>query len=343
MKIALDAFGGDNAPKAAVAGAALAVREYGVNIVLTGDETVIKKCAADNGISLDGIEIRHTPEVFSMHDKPTDILKAKRNTSMGLAFDLVANGECDAFLSAGSTGAVVVGGTLIVKRIKGVKRPALGTVVPARDRKFILMDIGANADCRPETVAQFGVMASAYMEKVMGIENPSVGLLNIGTEETKGGELQLASYALLKKMPINFIGNVESRDLPVGVCDAVVTDGFTGNIALKLYEGVAGTLLGMIKKIIYSKLRFKIAGALLKPGLRPLKSKTDYSAVGGAPLLGVKKPVIKAHGSSDAVAIKNAVHQAIVYYNNGVADLIAEGLQKFADNSDKEVKTNETA
>ncbi len=329
MRIALDAFGGDNAPLSVIKGAQMAVEEFGADIVLTGDKDVIAKCAADNGISLDGIEIRHTDEVFSMHDKPTDIVKAKRKTSMGLAFDLVASGECDAVVSAGSTGAVVVGGTLILKRIKGVKRPALGSIIPAKDKSFLLMDVGANADCRPEMLAQFAIMSSVYMNRVQGVENPEVGLLNIGTEDTKGGELQLAAYKMMSELPINFVGNIESRDLPVGVCDAVVTDGFTGNIALKLYEGVASNLLSMIKDIMYSKLKFKLAGAVLKPGLRVIKRKTDSSEVGGAPVLGVSKPVIKAHGSSNAYAIKNAVKQAIEFSNCGAIDAIAKGIEDF--------------
>ncbi len=336
MKVVIDAFGGDNAPLSVIKGAELAVKEYGVNIVLTGDEEIIKKCAKDNKISLDNIEIRHTSEIFSMHDKPTDIVKSKSGTSLGLALKLVADGECDAFVSAGSTGAILAGATFIVKRIKGVKRPAIGTVIPARDRKFLLMDMGANADCRPEMIAQFGVMASAYMENVMGVKNPEIGLLNIGTEDTKGGTLQLEAYSLLKNMPINFIGNVESRDLPVGVCDAVVTDGFTGNIAVKLYEGVAATMFSMIKDVMYSKLSYKLAGAVIKPGLAQIKSKADYSEVGGAPLLGIRKPVIKAHGSSNEIAIKNAVRQAVLFAENDVIGNIAKSLSNTAENDSPE-------
>ncbi len=199
-----------------------------MNIILTGDKDIIEKCAADNKIDLAGIEIRHTDSVFfDMHDKPTDILKSKRGTSLGLAMDLVANGEADAFVSAGSTGAIMAGATFIVKRIKGIERPAIGTVIPTMtDRKLLLMDAGANAECRPEMLRQFGIMASLYLENVEGIKDPEIGLLNIGTEDTKGGPLQIEAYKLLKESPVNFVGNIEARELPAGVCDAVISDGF---------------------------------------------------------------------------------------------------------------------
>ena len=328
MKIVVDAFGGDNAPLEIIKGAVQAKNEYGVDIILVGDCDTIKKCAADNAVDISGVELVDAEGVFDMHDTPTDILKSKRKTSMGVALDLVADGSADAFVSAGSTGAIVAGATFIVKRIKGIKRPALGTVLPGRTRRFMLMDVGANAECRPEMLRQFGIMASLYLKNVEGIENPEIGLLNIGTEETKGGALQLESYAMLKESPINFIGNVEARDLPAGVCDAAIADGFTGNVALKLYEGVAMNLMGMIKGAFLSNIKTKMAYLLAKSKLRELKKFMDYSDVGGAPLLGVKKPVIKAHGSSDAKAIKNAIRQAIACVKNDVVGKIAEDLAK---------------
>ena len=331
MKIAVDAFGGDNAPLSVVRGASDAAREYGVNIILTGDKDIIEKCAADNKIDLAGIEIRHTDSVFDMHDKPTDILKSKRGTSLGLAMDLVANGEADAFVSAGSTGAIMAGATFIVKRIKGIERPAIGTVIPTMtDRKLLLMDAGANAECRPEMLRQFGIMASLYLENVEGIKNPEIGLLNIGTEDTKGGPLQIEAYKLLKESPVNFVGNIEARELPAGVCDAVISDGFTGNVALKLYEGVASNMMKLIKRTLMSTFRSKIAALLAKKSLYSLKDKMNYDDIGGAPLLGVKKPVIKAHGSSNAYAIKNAIRQAKRCAENDVAGKISADLQKIA-------------
>lgn len=331
MKIAVDAFGGDNAPLSVIRGAHDAAREYGVNIILTGDKDIIEKCAADNKIDLAGIEIRHTDSVFDMHDKPTDILKSKRGTSLGLAMDLVANGEADAFVSAGSTGAIMAGATFIVKRINGIERPAIGTVIPTMtDRKLLLMDAGANAECRPEMLRQFGIMASLYLENVEGIKDPEIGLLNIGTEDTKGGPLQIEAYKLLKESPVNFVGNIEARELPAGVCDAVISDGFTGNVVLKLYEGVASNMMKLIKRTLMSTFRSKIAALLAKKSLYSLKDKMNYDDIGGAPLLGVKKPVIKAHGSSNANAIKNAIKQAKRCAENDVAGKISADLQKIA-------------
>ena len=331
MKIAVDAFGGDNAPLSVIRGAHDAAREYGVNIILTGDKDIIEKCAADNKIDLAGIEIRHTDSVFDMHDKPTDILKSKRGTSLGLAMDLVANGEADAFVSAGSSGAIMAGATFIVKRIKGIERPAIGTVIPTMtDRKLLLMDAGANAECRPEMLRQFGIMASLYLENVEGIKDPEIGLLNIGTEDTKGGPLQIEAYKLLKESPVNFVGNIEARELPAGVCDAVISDGFTGNVVLKLYEGVASNMMKLIKRTLMSTFRSKIAALLAKKSLYSLKDKMNYDDIGGAPLLGVKKPVIKAHGSSNANAIKNAIRQAKRCAENDVAGKISADLQKIA-------------
>ena len=331
MKIAVDAFGGDNAPLSVIRGAHDAAREYGVNIILTGDKDIIEKCAADNKIDLAGIEIRHTNSVFDMHDKPTDILRSKRGTSLGLAMDLVANGEADAFVSAGSTGAIMAGATFIVKRIKGIERPAIGTVIPTMtDRKLLLMDAGANAECRPEMLRQFGIMASLYLENVEGIKDPEIGLLNIGTEDTKGGPLQIEAYKLLKESPVNFVGNIEARELPAGVCDAVISDGFTGNVALKLYEGVASNMMKLIKRTLMSTFRSKIAALLAKKSLYSLKDKMNYDDIGGAPLLGVKKPVIKAHGSSNADAIKNAIRQAKRCAEDDFAGKISADLQKIA-------------
>lgn len=329
MRIVVDAFGGDNAPLEIVKGASQASIQFQTEITLTGNKETIEKIINDNNLKFFGeLVIVDTDDVISMHDDPTTILKSHSNSSMALAFKELCESRADAFVSAGSTGAIVVGGTLIVKRIKGIKRPALGGLIPSPDGHYMLMDMGANAECRPEMLAQFGIMASVYLEKVEGIENPKIGLLNIGVEDTKGDELRVEAYKLLKEAPINFIGNVESREMPKGVCDAVIADGYTGNIALKLIEGTSITLFKMIKGALYKNLINKIAALILKKDLYALKSMMDSSEVGGAPLLGVSKPVIKAHGSSDAKAIKNAIRQAIIFTEKNVISTISENLVK---------------
>ncbi|MEE0946265.1 MAG: phosphate acyltransferase PlsX [Acutalibacteraceae bacterium] len=326
MRVIIDAFGGDYAPAAPIEGAALAQKELGVGIVLTGNEEIIRNYIKEHDVHFSDLEIIHTDDVISMHDEPTTLLKSHNQSSMAVAFKKLSEGVADAFVSAGSTGAVVVGGTLIVKRIKGIKRPALASMIPSPDGSYMLMDMGANAECRPEMLQQFGIMANAYLKRVEGISNPKIALLNIGTEDSKGGELQQEAYKLLSKADINFVGNIESREMPKGVADAVITDGFTGNIALKLIEGTASTLFKMIKAALYKNVINKLAALILKKDLYSLKSKMDSSEVGGALLLGVKKPVIKAHGNSDAKAIKNAVRQAKYFYEGNVIESISQGL-----------------
>ncbi len=327
MRVAIDAFGGDNAPFEIIKGASLASLELNTEITLTGDKEVIENIIKENDLKFFGeLQIVHTTDVIDMHDDPTTLLKAHKESSMGLAFKELAEDRADAFVSAGSTGAIVVGGTLIVKRIKGVKRPALAGMIPSPEGHYMLMDMGANAECRPEMLCQFGIMASAYLKGVEGKENPTIGLLNIGTEDTKGGELQKEAYTLLKNAPINFVGNIESREMPKGVCDAVITDGFTGNIALKLIEGTAITFFKLIKKSLYKSLKNKLAALVIKKDLYSLKSMMDSSEIGGAPLLGVKKTVIKAHGNSDAKAMKNAIKQAVIFTENCVIENITDAL-----------------
>lgn len=327
MRVVIDAFGGDNAPLEIVKGASLASLEYGCEITLCGDETEINKVISENDLKFFGeLKIVHSADVISMHDDPTSLLKAHKESSMALAFKELSEDRADAFVSAGSTGAVVVGGTLIVKRIKGIKRPALAGMIPSPKGRYMLMDMGANSECRPEMLEQFGIMASAYLKGVEGIQNPKIGLLNIGTEDTKGTELQKEAFELLKNAPINFVGNIESREMPKGECDAVITDGFTGNIALKLIEGTASTLFKLIKQVLYKNIFNKLAALVIKKDLYSLKSMMDSTEVGGAPLLGVRKPVIKAHGNSDAKALKNAIRQAITFTETKVIDAIAENL-----------------
>lgn len=329
MRVVVDAFGGDNAPLEIIKGAAAASKELDVDITLSGKKEEIEKIIADNSLTFGGeLIIVNADDVISMHDEPTSLIKAHKESSMAIAFKELSEDRADAFVSAGSTGAIVVGGTLIIKRIKGVKRPALAGFIPSPKGHYMLMDMGANAECRPEMLQQFSVMASVYLNKVEGVENPKIGLLNIGTEDTKGGELQQEAYKLLKETPINFVGNIESREIPKGECDAVITDGFTGNIALKLIEGTASTLFRMIKGALYKNILNKLAALVIKKDLYKLKSMMDSSEVGGALLLGVRKPVIKAHGSSDAKAIKNAVKQAVMFAKTGVIETISENLNE---------------
>ena len=311
-RIIVDAFGGDNAPEAVILGAAAARDEFSADVVLTGDEDKILKSAQDIGVSLDGIEIRHAPDVISMHDDPSAVIKEKKNTSsMGLGLSMVAAGEGDAFVSAGSTGALMMGATFIVKRRAGIKRGAIATVMPAKNGPTVILDSGANSDCRPEQLHQFALLGSEYAEKVLSVAFPRVGLLNIGTEDTKGDELRIATYNLLSEdESINFVGNIEARAIPDSLCDVLVCDGFAGNIAIKSIEGTAQFIMSMLKDTLGSSLRLKLGAALAMPGLRTIKKRLDYSEFGGAPILGVTHPVIKAHGSSDAKAIKNAIRQA---------------------------------
>lgn len=328
MRVIVDAFGGDNAPLEVIKGCARAVSELGVNVVLTGSRNKIEKCAAENGISLSGIEIEHTDDVFDIHEEPKEIIKSGSNSSMALGLRLLSEGKGDAFVSAGSTGALVMGATFIVKRIKGIKRVAPSPVMPADKGSFVLVDAGANTECRPEMLVQFAVMGSAYMEKVMGVNNPKVGLLNIGSEETKGRELEIAAYKLLEESGLNFVGNIEARDMPKGEVQVVVTDGFTGNIALKLYEGM-GSFFSKKLKWIFSGLG-KI-GAIVSLGkIKELRRQMDYKEVGGSALLGVKKPVIKAHGSSDATAFFNAVRQAKKIVDGNVIGEIESYVSRMA-------------
>lgn len=328
MRVIVDAFGGDNAPLEVIKGCARAVSELGVNVVLTGSRNKIEKCAAENGISLSGIEIEHTDDVFDIHEEPKEIIKSGSNSSMALGLRLLSEGKGDAFVSAGSTGALVMGATFIVKRIKGIKRVAPSPVMPADNGSFVLVDAGANTECRPEMLVQFAVMGSAYMEKVMGVKDPRVGLLNIGSEETKGRELEIAAYKLLEESGLNFVGNIEARDMPKGEVQVVVTDGFTGNIALKLYEGM-GSFFSKKLKWIFSGLG-KI-GAIVSLGkIKELRRQMDYKEVGGSALLGVKKPVIKAHGSSDATAFFNAVRQAKKIVDGNVIGEIESYVSRMA-------------
>lgn len=322
MNIIIDAMGGDNAPLAPLAGAALAVQELGVHVTAVGHKEQMAVAIREGNVPMEGITLVHAADVIGMDEDATDVLRKKPDSSLAVAMKMLAAGEGEGLVSAGSTGAMLVGATMVVKRIKGIKRAALGTVMPGGKRPWMLIDCGANVECRPEMLVQFAVMGSAYQEKVMGIASPTVALANNGTEESKGTELQLAAYPLLQKSGLNFAGNIEARDIPTGNADVVVCDGFTGNIILKLTEGVAKLFSGMIKEMFYKNTKTKLAGAALKGELADFKKSFDYTEYGGAPLMGIKKPVIKAHGSSDAKAIKNAIRQAKICAEKDVAGTI---------------------
>lgn len=310
MNILIDAFGGDDAPLEVIKGAIRAVQELGVTVTLVGAEETIRRCAAEHSLSLEGLQMLHAPAVFDIHEEPSTLLKQHADTSMAVGMQALHDGNGDAFVSAGSTGALLMGATFLVKRVRGVKRAALAPILPTATTPFILLDAGANNDCRPEMLVQFAVMGSAYMERVMGVKRPRVKLLNVGAEETKGRELELEAYHLLEQAPVHFCGNVEARELPFGTADVVVADGFTGNIALKLYEGMGKFMANELKHHIFSGVNGKLAGLLVLPKIKELTKKMDYKAVGGAMMLGVQKPVVKAHGSSDATAFFNAIRQA---------------------------------
>lgn len=330
MKIVVDAFGGDNAPLEIIKGTILAKQEFGEDYVLTGPISEIKACADQNGLSLDGIELVEAPTIMDMHDEAKLVVKQKADSSMGVGLRLVADGNADAFVTAGPTGATLMGATLLIKRIKGVKRPALGAVMPGKgDNNFILMDCGANVECRPEMLDQFAVLGSIYMKKLYGVENPRVGLANNGVEDSKGAPLQVEAYQLLKKNPnINFVGNAEGRDIPLGQFDVVVADGFTGNMVLKASEGMILMVMSFLKKMFTATIFTKIAAALMKQQLKLLKDRYSAEKVGGAPFIGLNKPVVKAHGSANANAFKNAIGQAIKWSRSGMIEEIEQALQK---------------
>ena len=341
MKIILDAMGGDHAPEAPVLGAIQAAHDFGAQITLVGKGDQILEVMRANGIDdlPDGVEIANADEVVDMHDDPANVIRKKKNSSMVLGLKMVAEGEGDAFVSAGSTGALLSGATLLVKRVKGIRRAAMGPVMPNKaGGKTVILDCGANSECTPEFLLQFGLVGSLYAKKYLGVEAPKVGLLNIGTEDTKGTPLQKEAYALLQKAAqqglINFVGNVEARDVPLGAVDVIVCDGFAGNVLLKSIEGTAmfmGSLMSkMFKKNIFSKL----AAGLVMKDIKAFKKLLDYREIGGTPFLGIRKPVIKAHGSSDALAFRNAVRQAME--TPDISKELEEGLQLLSDKENQD-------
>ena len=329
MKIIVDAMGGDYAPQAAIEGAVLAAKNFSCEIILVGQKDVIEAQLEKQG-GAPNIEIIDAPEVVTMEDDPATVVRKKKNSSMMLGLQALKEGQGAAFVSAGNTGALLSGATLIPKRIKGVRRAALSPIIPNKEGGALLVDCGANVECTPEYLLQFAVMGSFYTKRVLGRKNPRVGLLNNGTEETKGTKLQLETYTLLQEAhsagKINFIGNVEARSLLLGGVDVLVTDGFTGNILLKGVEGTAMFLMGELKGIYKRNAVSKISALLVKSGLKGLKSKLDVSEVGGTVLLGISKPVIKAHGNSDAKTVASAIRQARDFAAAGIIEDIEKNM-----------------
>ncbi len=322
MKIIIDAMGGDNAPDAIVKGAVDAQREFGVDIVLVGREADVKRCLADCGAQAgEHLAVQNADEVIDMHDDPSMAVRQKKQSSMAVALDLLHAGEGDAVISAGSTGALLTGATLKVKRIRGIRRAAMAPVLPNGGKGTVLIDCGANVDCTPEYLLQFGYMGSFYSSKVLGVQNPRVGLLSNGSEDTKGTALCKEAHALLREAAeagrLNFIGNVEGTDVFAGKADVIVADGFSGNIMLKTAEGTIKFLMKNIKGCLTASFSAKLGALLVKKNLGKLKKMMDVSEVGGTAFLGIQRPVIKAHGSSDARAVRSAVKQAIAFVQSG--------------------------
>ena len=342
MKIILDAMGGDNAPQAPVMGALQAAKDFDAQIILVGRGEEILAVMKQNGIDTlpDGVEIAHADDVVDMHDDPGSVIHKRKTSSMVVGLKLLADGKGDAFVSAGSTGALLTGATLLVKRVKGIRRAAMGPAMPNKaGGKTVILDCGANAECTPEFLLQFGLVGSLHAKKSLGISEPKVGLLNIGTEDSKGTPLQKEAYGLLKaageKGLLHFVGNVEARDVLLGAVDVVVCDGFAGNVLLKSIEGTAMFMGSLMKhKIFKRNFLSKIGYLFCKPGVDEVVKMMDYREIGGTQFLGIRKPVIKAHGSSDARAFRNAVHQAMDAAAHDFSAELEQDLQTLKEQTD---------
>lgn len=328
-KVVLDAMGGDYAPAEPVKGAVDAVNaRRDIKILLVGQEDVVRKELEKYTYPTEQIEVIHAEEVIETAEPPVNAIRKKKQSSIVVGMNMVKQKEADAFVSAGSSGAILVGGQVIVGRIKGIERPPLAPLIPTEKGVSLLIDCGANVDARASHLVQFAKMGSIYMENVMGVKNPRVAIVNIGAEEEKGNALVKETFPLLKAcQDINFIGSIEARDIPSGYADVIVCEAFAGNIILKLYEGVGATLISMVKKGMMSTLRSKIGALLVKPALKTTLKKFDTSQYGGAPLLGLKGLVVKTHGSSKAVEIKNSILQCVTFVEQGMNDKIKAGIQ----------------
>ncbi|MBE6636081.1 MAG: phosphate acyltransferase PlsX [Ruminococcaceae bacterium] len=320
MRILVDVMSGDNAPLEIIKGAIAASLEYRDHqIMIIGDENVISDAVVKNELVLGDIEIINSPGIITMEDRPLSVVREKKDSSMAMGLKMLSKGECDAFVSAGNTGALITGATLIVKRIPGINRAAIASILPL-SCPVLLMDSGANLNVTSDNIVQFAFMGAKYMEKIYEIERPRVGQLNNGTEYNKGNELQIEAYQLLSESGLNFVGNVEAKEAPFGVCDVLVCDGYSGNIFLKCVEGMGKFLMGLLKDVLRTNVVTMASTLTMKNKIKEIKQQFDASEHGGAPLLGISRPVIKAHGSSDEKAIKNAVRQAIFFVNSGIND-----------------------
>lgn len=338
MKIVLDGMGGDNAPEEIVRGAVDAAKEMDHEIIIVGRERLIRGELGKYEYDKDQISVLNADEVIDMEDAPVKAVRTKKDSSMVKGLSMIRHGEGDMFISAGSTGALLAGGLFNVGRIRGIDRPAIASIYPVlgTDKYSLLVDAGANAECRAENLVQFAYMGSIYMENVIGRHEPEVGLVNIGTEETKGSLLYKQVYQSLKKSSLNFIGNVEAREIPKGACDVIVCDGFTGNVILKLTEGLAWNIFKLIKTKLTSGIKAKMGALLLIDKMKEIKKEADYSEYGGAPILGLKGPVVKMHGSSSANAVKNTILKAVPYAENNVVDIIKEATENIEEIIDVE-------
>ena len=333
MKIIIDAMGGDHAPQAPVEAAVKAVSELGVEIILVGKTDVVEKELSQYDYDKSKISIVHAEELITNHEEPAKAVRSKKNASVVVAANMLKNGEGDAMLSMGNTGALLASGLLIVGRIKGVLRPALATLLPSAKGPKMLIDAGANTNCKPENLVQFGIMGSIYMKNVLGIESPTVGLMSNGEEEGKGDELTKETFPLLKNAPVNFIGNIEGRDVMEGNADVITCDGFVGNVILKTVEGMGHVVSKKVKGIFTKGLFTKLGALFVMKGLKEFKQAMDYREYGGAPLLGTKRPVIKGHGSSDAKAVFSAIYQAKKFVETSVIDDIVNNINCMEDKS----------
>ncbi|AYF54776.1 phosphate acyltransferase PlsX [Clostridium botulinum C] len=329
MKIVVDGMGGDYSPHVVVKGCIEAVKEYNnIDIIITGPKELISDELSKYEYNKNKITILDAKDIITNNEHPVMAIRRKKESSIYKALELVKKGEADAVISAGSTGAFLAGATLVIGRIKGVNRPALAPIMPGKNGPFMIIDCGANAECKPNNLVQFAQMGEVYFENILKINNPTIGLVNIGSEEEKGNELTKEAHKLLKEKDFNFIGNVEPRDIPTGNTNVLVCDGFVGNTILKMYEGVASTIFSTLKEEIMSSFRTKIGGLLLKPVFNKFKKDYDYKEYGGAAFLGVEGICIKAHGSSDARAFKNAIKQAINFYDNKIIEKIKTHIEQ---------------
>lgn len=326
-RIVVDAFGGDNAPGEIIRGAVDALKMYpDIQLILTGEQEAIRKELSAYEYDKARLLVVDAPQVITLHEEPVRAIRSKKDSSIVRGFNLIKEGQADAFVSAGSTGAVLAGAQLILRTLPGIHRPALAPMIPTNDHPALLIDCGANVDCKPINLQQFAIMGAAYMHAVANVSNPRVGLINIGVEEGKGNALVKETYGRLQEMPINFVGNVEARDITAGAADVLVCDAFVGNVVLKFMEGLAKTLMSMLKTELTSKTTYKLGAALAKPAFRNFKNRMDYEKYGGAPLLGVNGCVFKSHGSSKAGAICATIGQARGFVAGGTLKAITDGI-----------------